>query len=65
MKIPAKLYPFESSYLDLNGLRYHYVDQGSGDPVVMVHGNPTWSFYFRKVILALRGSCRTIVPDHM
>lgn len=65
MKIPAKLYPFESSYLDLNGLRYHYVDQGKGDAVVMVHGNPTWSFYFRKVILALRGYCRTIVPDHM
>ena len=59
------LYPFSSHYLDLNGLRYHYIDEGNGDPVVMVHGNPTWSFYYRELIRALSGHYRTIVPDHI
>ncbi|MBI9082659.1 MAG: alpha/beta fold hydrolase [Desulfobacterales bacterium] len=59
------LYPFESNYLDRNGLRYHYVDQGHGDPVLMLHGNPTWSFYFRHLITGLSAGCRTVAPDHM
>ncbi len=59
------LYPFQSHFLDRNGLRYHFVDQGQGNPVVMVHGNPTWSFFFRRMITALASSHRTIAPDHM
>jgi pimeloyl-ACP methyl ester carboxylesterase len=59
------LYPFDAHFLDLNGLKYHYVDEGRGDPIVMVHGNPTWSFYFRELIKALSSHCRTIVPDHI
>ncbi|MEJ2282210.1 MAG: alpha/beta fold hydrolase [Desulfobacterales bacterium] len=59
------LYPFESHFMDLNGFKYHYVDEGSGDPVVMLHGNPTWSFYFRALIEDLSRSYRTIVPDHI
>ena len=59
------LYPFESHFLDLNGLKYHYLDEGSGDPVVMVHGNPSWSFYYRNLVSALKESYRTIVPDHI
>jgi cis-3-alkyl-4-acyloxetan-2-one decarboxylase len=51
--------------LDRNGLRYHYLDEGEGEPVVMVHGNPTWSFYYRGLVEGLRGSYRTIVPDHI
>src|SRR5437764_2593206 len=58
-------YPFASRYLSLRGLRYHYLDEGSGAPVVMVHGNPTWSFYYRNLVSALRGNYRTIVPDHI
>lgn len=61
----AHLYPFASHYLNLGGLRYHYLDEGHGDPVVMVHGNPTWSFYFRRLALALRSEYRVIVPDHI
>ncbi|ACM21493.1 haloalkane dehalogenase, putative [Geotalea daltonii FRC-32] len=61
----TKHYPFTSNYLDLNGLAYHYLDEGSGDPVVMVHGNPSWSFYYRNLVLALRDRYRCIVPDHM
>lgn len=59
------LYPFQSHFLDRNGLRYHFVDQGEGDPVVMVHGNPTWSFLFRRIISALAPDYRAIAPDHM
>jgi haloalkane dehalogenase len=59
------LYPFQSHFLDRNGLRYHFVDQGKGNPVVMVHGNPTWSFFFRRIITALAFDHRTIAPDHM
>lgn len=59
------LYPFKSHYMKINGLDYHFLDQGSGDPVVMLHGNPTWSFYFRELIKGLSPEFRTIVPDHM
>ena len=60
-------YPFKSHYLDRSGNRLHYVDEGSPDapPVVMLHGNPTWSFYYRRVIAALSGTHRCIVPDHI
>jgi haloalkane dehalogenase len=51
--------------LDRGGLRYHYLDEGQGEPVVMVHGNPTWSFYYRGLVEGLRASYRTIVPDHI
>ena len=51
--------------LDRQGIRLHYLDEGSGDPVVMVHGNPTWSFYYRNLVEALSGEYRTIVPDHI
>lgn len=59
------LYPFKSHYMKINGLDYHFLDQGSGAPVVMVHGNPTWSFYFRELIKGLSPEFRTIVPDHI
>ena len=59
------LYPFESNYMAVNGFQYHYVDEGSGDPVVMLHGNPTWSFYFRKLVKAFSNSRRMIAPDHI
>jgi len=60
-----KEYPFEGKRLDLEGLDYHYLDEGSGAPVVMVHGNPSWSFYYRNLVLSLRDRYRCIVPDHI
>lgn len=61
-----ELYPFKSNYLELGeNLNYHYVDEGEGDPVLMVHGNPTWSFYYRNLACALKGSNRVIIPDHI
>jgi len=59
------LYPFKSHYLDINGLSCHYLDEGAGQPIVMLHGNPTWSFYFRELIRGLSGRYRTIAPDHI
>lgn len=59
------LYPFTSHELLLDGHRYHYLDEGQGEPLLLVHGNPTWSFYWRNVVLALRDRYRLIVPDHI
>ncbi len=59
------LYPFTSHYLELDGPRMHYLDEGDGAPVVMLHGNPTWSFYYRHLVCGLRDSCRVVVPDHI
>ncbi len=58
-------YPFKSNFLDLDGLKYHYLDEGKGDPIVMVHGNPSWSFYYRRLVGELRSKYRVIVPDHI
>ena len=65
MRNGTGLYPFESHTFDLGDLRLHYVDEGSGEPVVMVHGNPTWSFYYRNLVKGLRDTHRLIVPDHI
>ncbi|MBN2022383.1 MAG: alpha/beta fold hydrolase [Pirellulales bacterium] len=59
------LYPFASHYLDLGGLRYHYLDEGRGPALLMAHGNPTWSFYWRELVKAFRGRYRVVVPDHI
>jgi cis-3-alkyl-4-acyloxetan-2-one decarboxylase len=45
--------------------RQHYIDIGTGDPVVMIHGNPTWCYYYRNVVDALKSTHRCIVPDHV
>jgi haloalkane dehalogenase len=63
--VVSALYPFHGRYLDRNGIRLHYLDEGDGAPVVMLHGNPSWSFYYRNLVLALRGDHRCIVPDHI
>ncbi|HNW35011.1 MAG TPA: alpha/beta fold hydrolase [Candidatus Ozemobacteraceae bacterium] len=59
------LYPFKSNWFENNGFRQHYLDEGVGDPMVMVHGNPSWSFLFRALIPAFKHDHRVIVPDHI
>jgi len=70
------LYPFESHYMKIGGFAYHYLDEKPADwetnpdvqnrPVLlMVHGNPTWSFFFRNLILAFRDRFRVIAVDHI
>lgn len=51
--------------IDRGGLLLHYIDEGAGPPVVMVHGNPTWGILFRHLIDELNGSHRVVVPDHI
>lgn len=63
--IYQQFYPFEGHYFERNGLKLHYLDEGQGEVIVMVHGNPTWSFYYREVVKAVRGQYRAIVPDHI
>ena len=53
------------SDFDRRGLRLHYIDEGAGDPVVMLHGNPSWSFLYRNLIDTFRSTYRVIVPDHI
>jgi len=59
------LFPFKRNYLDRNGQKYHYLNEGKGDPVVMVHGNPSWSFYYRNLVQTLSENHQCIVPDHI
>ncbi len=60
-----RLYPFSSRYININAFQYHYIDEGQGEPVIMVHGNPTWSFFYRNLIKTLSPGYRTIAPDHV
>ncbi|MDR1959791.1 MAG: alpha/beta fold hydrolase [Planctomycetaceae bacterium] len=59
------LYPFRSHFHKINGFRLHYLDEGKGEPVLFVHGNPTWSFYWRNLVRPLRKNYRCLVPDHI
>jgi haloalkane dehalogenase len=61
------LYPFEGRFVDHGAFRQHVLDEGprDGPPVLMLHGNPTWSFYWRRLVTELSGDHRVIVPDHV
>jgi acyl-CoA synthetase (AMP-forming)/AMP-acid ligase II/pimeloyl-ACP methyl ester carboxylesterase len=63
--LSQKLFPFESHFITIDGQRMHYVDEGSGPVVVLLHGNPTWCFYYRNVIQALKENCRVIAVDYI
>ena len=57
-------YSFAPNYVEQDGLRMHYVDEGAGDPVLLLHGEPTWAFLYRKMIPPLTGSARVVAPDY-
>jgi haloalkane dehalogenase len=58
-------YDFEPHYAELHGLRLHWVDEGEGDPVVCFHGEPTWSYLYRKMLPPLvAGGHRVLCPDY-
>lgn len=58
-------FPFKANFISLNELKYHYLDEGQGDPIVMIHGNPSWSFFYRHLVSGLKEQYRIIVPDHI
>ena len=61
-----KEYPFQSNWLDLGEARMHFVDEGAGDPTLLfLHGNPTWSFYWRHLIQSFSNTNRCVAMDHM
>jgi haloalkane dehalogenase len=57
-------FPFEPRYVEQDGLRMHRVDEGDGDPVLLLHGEPTWSFLYRKLIPPLAEVARVVAPDY-
>jgi haloalkane dehalogenase len=68
----GELYPFASHYLELGDEQLHYVDEQPAETsnrqlptLLFVHGNPTWSFYWRRLILACRAQFRCVAPDHL
>ena len=65
--LPAELqaqWPYRPRFAPVNGWRMHYVDEGAGDPVVLLHGNPTWGFLYRDFVAPLtEAGRRVIVPD--
>jgi pimeloyl-ACP methyl ester carboxylesterase len=58
-------WPFAPRFFDGNGFRMHYVEEGSGDPIVCIHGEPTWGYLYRRFIPRLARHGRVVVPDHM
>lgn len=60
-----EMYPFKSNYLNIDNHNMHYIDEGEGEAIVLVHGNPTWSFHFRELIKVLRKTHRVIALDHI
>jgi haloalkane dehalogenase len=62
--IPTDLYPFQSRYADVASARVHYIDEGGGPPLLLLHGNPTWSFLYRDIVKGLRHRFRCIAVDH-
>lgn len=66
--IPQELkteYPFESHFMPIQNNKLHYVDEGTGEVILMLHGNPTWSFFYRNLTKHFSKTHRVIVPDHM
>ena len=58
-------FPFEPHFSKANGFKMHYVDEGQGEPIICLHGEPTWGYIYRKFIPPLSKTHRVIVPDHM
>ena len=63
--INKQLFPFESKWMNIDGLDLHYIDEGAGDVILFVHGTPEWSFGFRDLIKDLRQNYRCIAIDHL
>jgi len=59
------MYPFDGYFLETSAGKIHFVDEGNGPPVLLLHGNPTWSFFYRKLILRLIPTSRCLAPDHL
>jgi haloalkane dehalogenase len=61
--VPQRLFPVQHRFMDLDAGRIHYVDEGAGETLLLLHGNPSWSFLYRKIIAALRSDFRCVALD--
>ena len=59
-----RLFPFESKWFDSSAGTVHYIDEGVGDPILFLHGNPTWSFLYRGIVIRLKKRFRCIAIDY-
>jgi haloalkane dehalogenase len=57
-------FAFAPKYVEQDGLRMHYVDEGAGDPLLLLHGEPTWAYLYRKMIPPLAGVAHVVAPDY-
>jgi haloalkane dehalogenase len=62
LKLPG--FPFKPHYKEIDGMRMHYLDEGHGDPILLLHGEPDWSYLYRKMIPSLATAFRVIAPDY-
>lgn len=63
--VDKNLFPFKNNYVHLsNDMNIHYIDEGKGPTIILLHGNPSWSFLYRKMISELKDSFRVIAPDY-
>ena len=58
-------YPFAPHYVEFEGMRMHHVDEGGGEPVLLLHGEPTWSYLYRRMVPPLAATFRCIAPDYL
>lgn len=58
-------FPYDNNFVETPMGSMHFVDEGQGQPILMLHGNPTWSYLYRKFIAALAPTHRVVVPDHI
>jgi len=58
-------YPFAPHYTEHDGMRMHYLDEGDGEPILLLHGEPTWSYLYRKMIPPLKSRFRCVAPDYL
>lgn len=56
-------FPYEPHYVEVNGLRLHYLDEGEGNPILCLHGEPSWSYLYRRMIPTLVEAGRVVAPD--
>ncbi|MFC6286983.1 alpha/beta fold hydrolase [Nocardioides sp. GCM10027113] len=59
-----ELFPFESRWFESSAGPVHYIDEGEGPPLLLLHGNPDWGFLYRRIVAGLRDSFRCVVPDY-
>lgn len=62
--VPAALFPVAHRFVDLEGARIHYIDEGAGETLLLLHGNPAWSFLYRRMIPRLRDRFRCVALDY-